>query len=192
MEEFKVTIKGITPLMMHRFHGQKPAGAQGNVNPREEAKICLHAGEDGKVFIPSEALFGCIIGAGKFNKLKANKLTTMKESLIPAYLGIKEATGCYLVNGDGKTPITTEKGWEVDTRRVVNQTTQGAHMANRPRIDQWATTFTLQVYEPENFGELLARKILDDAGTKVGLLVMRPSRKGNFGKFIVQCMEKIS
>ena len=76
------------------------------------------------------------------------------------------------------------KVFEVDSRSVVIPSTGGRIMKHRARLDKWGLTFILQ-YDPEMFSEDIVRKLVDDAGRRVGLGDYRPDRKGPFGKFCV-------
>jgi hypothetical protein len=58
-------------------------------------------------------------------------------------------------------------------------------MCHRPRLDEWAVTFNAEV-DDEMFNDKTIRLLVDDAGKKVGLGDYRPSRKGPFGRFVVQ------
>ena len=97
----------------------------------------------------------------------------MKSSLIPAGVAINEII----------CPLNTKK-YEVDSRSVVIPSTGGRIMCHRPRLDEWALDFTLDI-DTEMFSPALVRQIVDDAGKKVGLGDYRPDRKGPFGKFVV-------
>jgi len=57
-------------------------------------------------------------------------------------------------------------------------------MRNRPRLDNWTTTFTLQ-YAPTLLTAAQLRQVVDDAGSRVGLGDFRPEKKGMFGRFQV-------
>ena len=76
------------------------------------------------------------------------------------------------------------KEFEVDSRSVVIPATGGRIMAHRPRLDKWSLTFRLAI-DTDMFAETFARKLVDDAGKRIGLGDFRPDRKGIFGKFVV-------
>jgi len=62
--------------------------------------------------------------------------------------------------------------------------TKGRIVRHRPRLDQWQLKFEIE-YDPTLLKETQVRKIVDDAGCRVGLLDFRPERKGPFGRFTV-------
>lgn len=178
----EVTISGVTPLLMNRFSEKSEVSVSSGMRltvrnngqtPRELAKDKLYANESGDLFIPGTNIFAAVIAAGAFHKVGKSKLTTLKTSLIPAGVAILDLV----------CPLDT-KEWEVDSRSVVIPATGGRVMCHRPRLDEWSTTFTLDV-DSDMFGEKLVRVLVDDAGKKCGIGDYRPNRKGPFGKFVV-------
>lgn len=185
--DIDVTIKGITPLLMNRFteesevalsSGVRPSITGGRGTPREQAEKKAYADGDGNLYIPGPNIFSCIVMAGAFHKAGRVKVTTQKSSLIPAGLAVRELI----------CPLGT-KVWECDSRSVVIPTTGGRVMCHRPRLDEWHTSFTLEVDE-SLFSEKFVRLLMDDAGKKVGLGDYRPQRKGPFGRFVVSSWHK--
>ena len=179
MIEIRVGIKGQSPLLMNRFpdedpnEGSKPTARGEKGTPRERAENKTYELDDGTLYIPGVCIFSAIMEAGKFHKLGRNKVTTQRSSLVPAGIFMK-SDGCSL-----KT-----KKWEVDSRPVVNPSTGGRIICHRPRLDEWATEFVIDV-DTDMFSENFVRQLIDDAGAKIGLLDYRPARKGPFGRFKV-------
>jgi hypothetical protein len=180
--QVNVTIQGITPLLMNRFTEENEvavsSGTRASIKgskgtPREQAEKKAYRDKDGLLYIPGPNIFSCLVAAGTFHKAGRVKVTTQKSSLVPAGLNIVELV-CSLGT----------KVWEVDSRSVVIPATGGRIMAHRPRLDEWSTSFTLDVDE-EMFAPNFVRLLVDDAGKKVGLGDYRPSRKGPFGRFVV-------
>lgn len=177
-----VTIEGVTPLLMNRFHEeaalQSSAGTSAvqvgkRGTPREQAEPKAYKDEKGNLYIPGPNLFSCLIEAGKFHKVGKSKVTTLKTSLVPAGIAVNELV---LLLG--------VKKFEVDSRSVVIPATGGRIMCHRPRLDKWKTRFTLEV-DTDMFSLEFVRKLVDDAGKKIGLGDFRPARKGPFGRFVV-------
>ena len=178
----RVTIEGVTPLLMNRFHegnevkvssGTSAAQIGAKGSPREQAEPKAYRADNGQLYIPGPNIFAAIIEAGKFHKVGKTKVTTMKTSLVPAGISVLEIIcplGC--------------KNFEVDSRSVVIPSTGGRVMCHRPRLDKWKCSFTLDVDE-EMFSADFVRQLVDDAGRKIGLGDFRPARKGPFGKFKV-------
>lgn len=190
--KINVTIQGITPLIMNRFTEAAEVAVSGGTSvsfrgdkgtPRDQAEAKRYADQAGHLFIPGPNIFACIIAAGTFHKAGKSKLTTMKTSLIPAGLMVDDLV-CNLTNADGE--MLTD--WEVDSRSVVIPSTGGRIMCHRPRVDEWHTSFTLDV-DGTMFSPALVRAVVDDAGKKVGLGDFRPARKGPFGRFVVSKWE---
>jgi hypothetical protein len=55
---------------------------------------------------------------------------------------------------------------------------------HRPRIEEWEVEFTL-TWDETLLKETEVRRIVDDAGSRCGLLDFRPATKGPFGRFVV-------
>lgn len=172
MQRIRVTIAGVSPLLMHRYSGEKPPGDEGNVDPRIIAEQFLHLDADGKPVIPGDALMAALVNAGKFHKFGKSKLTTQKTTLVTAFVGVEELM----------PRLHDHDPWSVDARRIVNPSTGGARLGYRPRFDKWSCTFTLILYSPNEFGENKLRALLDDALMKIGLLAFRPEKRGVFGR----------
>lgn len=178
-----VAIEGVTPLLCNRFtdaaamkatsgNGMSAIGDKGT--PLEQAAQRLYVGHDGKPCIPQPNLFRCLIDAGTFFKAGKSKVTTQKNSLIPACL---EIIGIEL-------PITHKEPWQVDTRAVRIPSTGGRILCHRPSFNDWRLNFTLSV-DTTMMTTKLVREIVDAAGRRIGLGDFRPDRKGPFGKFVV-------
>jgi hypothetical protein len=174
--EIKVKIKGITPLLMHKFNEEdleSKTKRDKNMLPRECAEHSAYRTKNNELFIPAHCIFCSIMEAGKYHKIGKNKITTQKSSLIPAGLSIEE-----------KECSLGTKDFEVDSQSVVVPATGGRIMAHRPRLDEWETSFIIHI-DTTLFNERLIREIIDDAGTKCGVLAYTPRHKGWFGKFKV-------
>jgi len=109
MAKVKVTIEGISPLLIGKFNREIPT----DTDPRVQAASHLYTSEDGAhLILPSICLTACVIEAGVFFKVGRTKLTTRKTSMIPACLtleGIQNPTELILEH---------EAPWRVDTRPV--------------------------------------------------------------------------
>ena len=94
MKYLRITIEGITPLLMNRFSEEeaeklasgirRASGAQERPDPHDIAERALYKLDDGTIIIPQPNLMSCIMEAGKFFKAGRSKITTAKTSLIPA------------------------------------------------------------------------------------------------------------
>jgi len=185
MEQVTVTVKGITPLLMHAFNeenaqGKSPVLAGDRGTPREQADKALHWSQDKKrIIVPGMSMYRSIIAAGKFHKIGKSKVTTLKTSLVPSGIFISEI----------ELPLTPQD-WEVDARPVVIPSTGGRIMRFRPRWDEWELEFTLEI-DTEMFAPDFVRQLVDDAGKKIGIGDFRPSCKGPFGRFVVTKWQEV-
>lgn len=183
MLTIKIQITGDSPLLLHKFTDAAMlkldggtsaiAAASDKGTPRDRAAAHVYLDSAGKAVLPGPNIYRAIIDAGRFHKAGKEKITTMKSSLVPAGIWLKEL----------EVPIV-EGDWEVDCRTVVNPTTQGRMVAYRPRFDKWHVSFTLDV-DDKMFGASIVRLLVDDAGQKIGVGAFRPARKGPFGRFKV-------
>lgn len=176
-------IAGESPLLCNKFTdaamlkidgGVSPiAAAADKGTPRERASERLYIDSNGHPVLPGINLYRAIIDAGRFHKAGRDKITTGRSSLVPAGMWIH----------DLEMPID-DGAWEPDMRSVVNPATGGRMVCCRPRFDRWAVACVLEVDE-KMFSATLARALVDDAGSKIGVGDFRPSRKGPFGRFKV-------
>jgi hypothetical protein len=84
-----------------------------------------------------------------------------------------------------KIPLGTDK-YEVDERAVVIQNQRV--LKGRAKMPKWSAKFQI-IYDskrlPEGI-EATLKEILEDAGTRMGLLDYRPQHRGWFGTFTVE------
>jgi hypothetical protein len=170
VKTIKVTIKGTSPLLMHAFP-MEPVEAIEKKSKEEQAEYSAYRDPDTKMlYIPGVAIQRTLIGAAAYSKGKG------RASLQ------KIAAACLIV-----TPERVSLGvkdFNIDSRPVVVPATRGRIIRHRPRLDEWACTFTLE-YDETLLTEKNVRAIVDDAGKRVGLLDFRPEKKGPFGRFNV-------
>lgn len=169
MRRVAATIKGISPLLMHRYPLIPIEGIE-KKSPQEQAEVSAYRAENGQLYLPAEAMQRALIGAATYSKGKG------RGSLQ------KNASACLQVS-PMILPLGTDT-FAIDSRRVVIAATKGACVRHRPRLDQWEATFTLE-WDDLLLKETECRRILDDCGLRVGLLDFRPEKKGPFGRFMV-------
>jgi hypothetical protein len=164
------TIKGQSPLLMNRFP-LVPVEGFFKMEPSVQAEHSAYRDEATKqLFIPGVAVQRCLTNAAKFSKGKGRaSLQT-------------EICACLMVNPERILLGTTT--YTIDIRPVVIPSTKGRILKYRPRLDNWQATFELE-YDPTLLKESQLRRVVDDAGCRVGLLDFRPERKGPFGRFMV-------
>jgi hypothetical protein len=179
-----VRIVGVAPLILNRFTEKAAMAATSGVRgsslaedrgtPQEQADERLYRGLDGAPVIPQPNLLRCIVDGGRFHKIGKKQVTTQSESMLFGCLDIEEAV----------IKIIHTQPWRVDTVPVVIPATKGRILVHRPCFDDWALEFELSL-DTTILGPGLLRRIVDDAGKRVGLGAFRPARKGPFGRFRV-------
>jgi len=166
----EVSIKGIYALLMHRFP-EVPIEALEKKSKEEQAELAAYRDPaSGNLIIPGVALQRCLVAAATYSKGKG------RASLE------KQAAACMMV-----TPEHIDLGikdFVIDARPVVIPATKGRIMRFRPKIEKWGCKFEIE-FDDTLLTETQVRKIVDDAGQRVGLLEYRPAKKGPFGRFMV-------
>jgi copper chaperone CopZ len=156
---------------MHAYPMVDPPKGWEKYEPAEQAKIAEYRDPDtSECYIPGVAIQRCLVGAAAYSKGKG------RASLQ------KQVAACVLVTPERCSLGTKE--YTVDSRPVVIPATKGRIVRHRPRFDQWQCAFTIE-YDTALLNETELRQVIDDAGSRVGLLDFRPEKKGPFGRFIV-------
>jgi hypothetical protein len=170
MKKINCKIEGISPLLMHQFP-MIPLEAAQKKSAEEQADYVAYRDPDTKqLYVPGLAVQRSLVNAATFSKGKG------RASLQ------KVVAACVMVTPERLLLPTKE--YVIDSRRVVIGATQGAVIRHRPRIDTWVVDFTLE-YDDALLNATELRKIVDDSGSRVGLLDFRPEKKGPFGRFVV-------
>jgi hypothetical protein len=185
----EVTISGLTPLIFDKFYNELLVGKESRavgkgveLLPLEQAKVRLYLDPKGKAVLPQEYLLRAIIDAGRFIKVGKRQLSTRDETIVTSFLALE---GVYY-------SIESKSGWRVDSRGIVNQKTKDRVICHRPIFDDWTVKFSIDFDESE-CKVSIARELVDRAGKAIGIGVMRPSRKGPYGRFkVVKWVEKES
>jgi hypothetical protein len=165
-----VTIKGISPLMMHRFP-LEPIEAIEKKSITEQAEIaCYRDPETKELYIPTEALQRTFVNGATFSKGKG------RASLQ------KTVAACLFVS-PMRVGLGVEK-YEVDSRAVVVPATRGRVVRHRPILNKWGCSFKIE-FDSDLLTENQMRRVIDDSGARVGVLEYRPEKKGPFGRFMV-------
>ncbi len=175
METIHVRIKGLSPILMHAYP-MVPIEAQEKLPPEQQAEIAAYRDPETKnLYIPGVALQRALISGATFSKGKG------RGSLQ------KIAAACVFVSPErvpilqGGKPV---KEYVIDARPVVVPATKGRVIRYRPRFDEWEAEFGID-YDPTLLTEAQLRRIVDDTGSRVGILDFRPEKKGPFGRFMV-------
>jgi len=183
----RVTIQGVSPLLMHRFNqaaaeslenkGRRAHSGE-KLSPREQAEAFAYQLDDGRFYIPGAAMFKAIVQAGKLHKHGKNKLTTNATSLIPGALWMHEDSIIAI-------PLEGVTDFEIDSRKIINPNTGQPAICHRPIFYKWRATFRVCVDE-DFFSERQVRELIDTAGKRIGICAFRPEKKGPFGRFVAK------
>jgi len=169
-KKINCTIKGISPLLMHAFPMQ-PIEAIEKKSPEEQAECSAYRNSsDGYLYIPGIAIQRALVASATYSKGKG------RGSLQ------KPVAACVVINPE-HCDLGVKK-YIIDSRPVVIAATKGRIIRHRPRLDEWEVDFEIE-FDDSLLTETQMRRIVDDAGSRVGLLDFRPERKGPFGRFMV-------
>lgn len=182
MKTVDVEIRGITPLLIHRFSDEasieKPTR---NIvvetrDPRAEATKAAYIAPDGTYYFSAFAIPNAMAAAGANHKLKSSRKTL--RFIVPSSVRLTMDT-VTILNGEGPA-----KAFEVDGRPVTIPATKGRIMRYRPRFDSWGARFPLLIDETQLQVEM-AHQLLTEAGQSIGIGDFRPEKRGPFGTFRV-------
>ena len=180
MKQIEVTIKGTTPLLVHRFPmagADEPSKKRTGVPDwQAEAEIALYKDENGTLYEPASHIEASLQNAAKSFKIAGKRGATYGK-LVGATLEVYP---------DAIPHKITE--YVIDSRPVVIQ--RARIIRYRPRFDEWELDFTLRLLD-EQLKIDVVKEILDQAGLYVGIGDYRPQRGGKFGKFMVTKFKEI-
>jgi hypothetical protein len=172
MKKISCKVKGISGLLMHAFPmvpiENPPIEKR---TPAEQAELAAYRDpETGLLYIPGIAIQRCLIGAAAFSKGKG-RATLQKQAAASLFIFPERVS-------------LGVKDYALDSRPIVIPATRGRVIRHRPRLDEWKAAFEIE-YDESLLTERQVRQVVDDAGSRVGLLDFRPEKKGPFGRFIV-------
>lgn len=165
-----VEITGTSALLMHAFP-LTPIEALEKRSPQEQAEHAAYRDPDsGELFMPGINLQRSFVASGAYSKGKGRGSLTMP------------VAACVMVSPERLLLGTKE--FKIDSRAVVIAATKGRIVRHRPRLDTWKVDFQIE-WDETLLTEAQVRRVVDDAGTRVGVLDFRPAKKGPFGRFVV-------
>lgn len=179
MKEIEVEIIGTTPLLMNSPKAmienmtKTSRKTTQKYNPKIEAEKVAYRKKDNELYIPAEAIKGCLVGASsykKFGKYSARPIIAGGVIISPHEVG-----------------LGTEE-YEIDLRTVVIQ--RNRVVKARPMLENWKVKFILSYDESLISNGDMIKPILEEAGKRVGLLDFRPQKLGNFGQFEISKWEE--
>jgi hypothetical protein len=171
MKSVKVEIKGLSQLLMHSFP-LVPIEAIDKKSPAEQAELAAYRDPETRdLYVSATAVQRCLVSGATYSKGKG------RGSLQ------KNVAACVQIGPQERLSLGT-KEYVIDSRPVVVPATKGRVVRHRPRLETWALSFTIE-YDERLLTEAQMRRIVDDSGSRVGLLDFRPEKKGPFGRFMV-------
>lgn len=182
MKQVQVEIRGVTPLLIHRFSDQAEQAKSTRrieatqIDPLAEATKHAYIAADGTFYFSAFAIPNCMGAAGASHKAKGTRKTL--RFVVPSAVRTSTDT-ITIMNGSG--PATR---FEVDGRPVTIPATKGRIMRYRPRFDCWGANFTLYVND-DLLSPETAHVLLSEAGLSIGIGDFRPEKRGPFGTFRV-------
>jgi hypothetical protein len=170
-----VTVTSTSALLMHAFP-LVPIEALDKKPVAEQAELAAYRDPDsGQLYVPGINIQRALVAAAAFSKGKG------RASLQ------KQVAACVLVTPE--RVLLGAKDYVIDSRPVVIAATKGRIVRHRPRLDSWKLTFTVE-WDATLLTPQQVRHVIDDMGTRVGLLDFRPERKGPFGRCVVTSWEE--
>lgn len=182
MKSIDVEIRGITPLLIHKFGAEAEVGKKtrrvevNNRDPREEAQKAAYIADDGTFYFSAFSIPNSMGNAGS-----SHKATGSRKSLrfvVPSAVRMDSDT-VTILNGSGPA-----KNFEVDARPVTIPATKGRVMRYRPRFNEWGAKFLIHI-DDELLSPEMAHQLLTEAGQSIGIGDFRPEKRGPFGRFRV-------
>jgi hypothetical protein len=180
-KKITVTIKGLSALLMNRLNPEslrsKTKMRMEDYSTTKDAQNSAYMAEIGgkrQLYIPGEAVYSMIIGTAKQYKVRRMSLSSL-------------LAGTMRIDPE-KIPLGTDQ-YIVDERAVVIQ--HQRVLKGRAKLPQWTATFQI-IYDAKRLPtgiEKSIRDILEDGGTRMGLLDYRPQHRGWFGTFEVVSFE---
>lgn len=190
----KVVIRGLSPLLQNNpiQMGAKDTGSASmkriKYDPEVEAESTTYRDVNGALYVPSAAIFGCMLNAATALKLPRSRKSLSTE-LKGAILGIVDVTGTprQITVRDLKGNPQTEI--DIFSSRCVIQ--KAGVIKHRAMINEWQLEFIVKyandyIQQPQPIIEALER-----GGIMVGIGDYRPDKKGEFGRFEVVDSEEV-
>ena len=169
----EVRIDGTSPLLQHRFSGDGQPAPKSKVKnrtqTREDVESYLYKNGTDEIYQPSTHLICTMKKAGARFQIPGQGKLTYKNLL---------GSGVVIVSPDAIPHVNQE--WTTDLRSVIIN--RARIMRSRPRFEEWALEFLLDIEEDEVPQEVL-QEILEYAGKRVGIGDFRPEKGGSFGRF---------
>lgn len=154
---------------------------------QEEAGTKLYRSEKGRMGVPMQNIIGALIAAGQYVNSKGKKMvSTAKSTILFDFLDFRadfcEFNGCD-ENGNIEWKPFMQGG-------VMHQgSSETAVCITRPRIPQWSLTIPVVFDCDREISDKSVDALFEIAGRKIGLCDWRPTKKGRFGRFVIEKVE---
>jgi len=176
MKTIKVTIEGLTPLLMNKYNveaelqRQKGHRISKTYVPEEEAEKSAYwsSGKKKELIIPSEIIYASMLNASSFHKIQKRSA----KSILAGSIRIEPM----------EISLGTDK-YVIDNRPVVIQ--RQRVLKSRAKLMKWKASFNIIYNEALISDPHIIRVVLEEAGARVGIMDFRPQKSGNFGIFKV-------
>lgn len=176
MKKIMVEIEGTAPLLMHSAINMVEQTATRNpakqYDFKAEAENVTYRTKEGYLCVPSRCIKSSLLNAAswyKFGKTSAKPILAGCTKLEPYEVPLLDIKGKIV------------KDYEIDRRPVVIQ--RQRIIRSRPKITDWKLKFEI-IYNEEMIVDVnVIKKIIEEAGQRVGLLDNRPQRYGENGTF---------
>ena len=180
MKTYNVTIKGTTPLLMHRpsalIGDISKEKTQKEITPMDYAKEGLYINPKGKLYQPATHILGSLIEAGKDQQVVGKKKATYSKII------------GYAVSIEPFEIEHKNQNWKVySCLGVINR---GRVLIHRPILNEWELNFNV-IFDEEQIPPSILKEVMDRAGKFAGIGDWRPQKKGSFGKFQVTGWKEI-
>lgn len=208
MKTINVEIRGVTPLLIHRFgeDAEQAGSARSAIiqrdDPRAEAAKHAYIAPDGTYYFSAFAITGSMGNAGASHKQRGTRKSL--KYVVPCAVRVTSDIITILDDKGAPKPFDEAdarptgfepirwrpaRHFEVDGRPVTIPATKGRIMRYRPRWNTWGAAFTLLVEETVLPVEV-AHQLLIEAGSRIGIGDFRPEKTGPFGTFRVTKFEE--
>lgn len=190
MQEYAITIRGLSRYGQGRYHGTpKKDKEQAHDYEHRTWRARQHVDERGQVFIPPMALKNCLSEAAKFlgMQIKGKGKSTYTKHF-EAGLMITQPAMLFDAAGDPIMGCNTDK-------EVLFVPSSGVR-GDGKRVEKvfpivasgWTTSTSIQVLD-DTITEAVLYEHLVQAGSLIGIGRFRPRNNGYYGRFVVTAFE---
>lgn len=176
MKTIEVEIAGESSLLMHSADAmlkqETITSRKKKYDNEVEAEKVAYRNKKKELIVPARCIKACLVASAGLFKIKG-------KSSRPIVAGCTRIEPAEIVVLNKYNKVL--KDYEIDLRTVVVQ--QSRIVRARPRLDDWKLKFNI-VYNDDVIGDVdILKKVLVEAGQRIGLLDNRPQKYGEHGCF---------